>query len=56
MLPYVTPGNIPKYVMDIEKSAAQFVLPIRRERYYPRTLKCSKNRYPVRIKNAAHLK
>ena len=32
MLPYVTPGNIPKYVMDIEKAAAQFVLPHRRER------------------------
>jgi len=56
LLPYVTPGNIPKYVMDIEKAAAQFVLPMRRERSYPRVLKCSKNRYPVRNKNAAHLK
>jgi len=56
LLPYVTPGNIPKYVMDIEKAAAQFVLPMRREQSYPRVLKCSKNRYPVRNKNAAHLK
>lgn len=56
MLPYVTQGNIPKYVMDIEKAAAQFILPMRRERAYPRVLKCSKNRYPVRNKNAAHLK
>lgn len=56
LLPYVTPGNIPKYVMDIEKAAAQFVLPIRRERSYPRVLKCSKNRYPLRNKKAAHLK
>jgi len=56
MLPHVTPGNIPRYVMDIEKAAEQFVLPARRERYYPRELKCSKNRYPLRKKNAAHLK
>ena len=56
MLPYATPGNIPKYVMDIGKAAAQFILPDKRERSYPRALKCSKNRYPVRNKNAAHLK
>lgn len=56
LLPYVTPGNIPKYVMDIEKAAAQFLLPMRRERCYPRELKCSKNRYPLRKKNAVHLK
>ena len=56
MLPYVTPGNIPKYVMDIEKSAQQFVLPYRRERSYPRSLKCSRSRYPTRTKKAVHLK
>ena len=54
-LPYVTPGNIPKLVIDIEKDAKQFVLEHRRERSYPRCLKASKNRYPVKKKNAAHL-
>jgi len=55
-LSFCTPGNIPKYTMDITKSAKQFVLPSRRERVFPRALKCSKNRYPVKNKNAAHLK
>lgn len=55
-LPYCSPGNIPRFVMDIEKAAKQFVLPTRRERSYPRVLKCSKNRFPIRKKNAAHLK
>lgn len=55
-LSFCTPGNIPKYTMNITKSAKQFVLPSRRERQYPRALKCSKNRYPVKSKNAAHLK
>lgn len=55
-LPSCSPGNIPKIVIDIEKNARQFILPGRRERSYPRVLKCSKNRYPVRKKNAAHLK
>ena len=56
MLPFCSPGNIPKFVMDITKSAKQFVLPARRERSYPRELKCSKNRYPVKKRNAVHLK
>lgn len=55
-LPFVTPGNIPKQVMVLEKIAKQFILPARRERSYPRVLKCSKNRYPVRKNNAAHVK
>ncbi|MCW8994529.1 MAG: IS4 family transposase, partial [Psychromonas sp.] len=56
MLPFYAPGNIPKYVMDITKHAKQFLLPTRRERNYPRELKCSKNKYPVKKRNAAHLK
>ncbi|MGF1756791.1 IS4 family transposase, partial [Photobacterium sagamiensis] len=55
-LPFVTPGNIPKQVMVLEEIAKQFILPARRERSYPRVLKCSKNRYPVRKNNAAHVK
>jgi len=56
MLPFSSPGNLPKFVMDITKSAKQFLLPVRRERSYPRELKCSKNRYPVKKRNAVHLK
>ena len=56
MLPFCSPGNIPKYVMDITQSAKQFVLPGRRERRYPRELKCSKNGYPVKKRTTAHLK
>ena len=58
-LPFISPGNIPKFVMDITKAAKQFILPSRRERKYPRALKCSKNRYPIKKavqKNAVHLK
>lgn len=57
MMPLYAPGNIPKIVLDIERNAAQFKLEGRRERSYPRCLKASKNRYPIkRKKNAAHLK
>lgn len=56
MLPFSAPGNIPKFVMDITKHALQFVLPSRRERSYPRELKCSKNGYPLKKRNADHLK
>ena len=56
MLPFCSPGNIPKHVMNITKSAKQFVLPSRRERRYPRELKCSKNGYPLKKRNAVHLK
>ena len=47
-LPFVTPGNIPKLVKDIEKDAQQFVLEHRRQRKYPRAIKASKNRYPIK--------
>jgi len=53
-LPYVTPGNVPKLVKDIVKDARQFILEHRRERSYPRALKATKNKYPVKKKNAAH--
>ncbi len=54
-LPYVTPRNIPKLIISIEKDAKQFVLESWRERSYPRSLKASKNRYPVTKKNATQL-
>ena len=49
-LPSASPGNIPKIVFDIEKHAKQFKLEGKRERSYPRVLKCSKNRYPIKKK------
>lgn len=55
-LPSVSPGNIPRQIFDIEKNAKQFVLEGRRERSYPRVLKCTKNKFPVRKRNAVHLK
>ena len=33
--PYISPGNIPKRVAELEKQAGQLVLPGRRERSYP---------------------
>lgn len=57
MMPIYAPGNVPRLVLDIERNAKQFLLEGKRERSYPRTLKVSKNRYPVaKRKNAAHLK
>ena len=56
-MPIYAPGNVPKLILDIERNAAQFKLEGKRERSYPRTLKVSKNRYPVaKKKKAAHLK
>ena len=55
-LPSISPGNVPKQIFDIEKNARQFLLEGKRERSYPRVLKCSKNRYPVKKRNAAHVK
>ena len=53
--PSQTPGNVPRDVLDIERNARQFKLDGKRERAYPRVLKMSKNKYPVRPKkNAVH--
>ena len=56
-MPIYAPGNVPRLILDIERNANQSKLEGKRERSYPRTLKVSKNRYPVaKKKNAAHLK
>ena len=55
-LPFSSPGNVPKQIFEIEKNAKQFILEGRRERSYPRVLKCSQNKFPVRKRNAAHVK
>lgn len=54
-LPFVAPGRVPKVVMNITEMASYFLLPGRRERCYPRCLKSSKQKYPVRKKNTGQL-
>ena len=49
-LPSQTLGNIPRDVLDVERNARQFKLNGKRERTYPRVLKMSKNKFPVRPK------
>ena len=47
-LPFVSPGNVPKRVAELEEQAGQFILPIRGERSYPRCVKARPQKYPVR--------
>ncbi|SUI53988.1 IS4 family transposase [Shewanella algae] len=52
-----TPGNVPRDVLDIVRNARQFKLDGKRDRAYPRALKMSKNKYPIKPKkNAVHTK
>ncbi|WP_033138922.1 IS4 family transposase [Aeromonas finlandensis] len=50
-MPYVSPGNIPGRVAELEKQAGQFVLPARRERSYPRCVKARPQKYCVKKAN-----
>nr|MBR7628714.1 IS4 family transposase [Aeromonas popoffii] len=50
-MPYVSPGNIPGRVAELEKQAGQFVLPARRERSYPRSVKPRPQKYGVKKTN-----
>ena len=50
-MPYVSPGNIPRRVAELEKQAGQFVLPARRERSYPRSVKPRPQKYGVKKAN-----
>ena len=50
-MPYVSPGNIPGRVAELEKQAGQFVLPERRERSYPRSVKARPQKYAVQKAN-----
>jgi len=45
MLPFVSPGKIPKVVNSLLEMAEAFVLPERRERSYPRMVKVRPKRY-----------
>lgn len=48
MLPFVSPGKIPKVVNSLLDMAEAFVLPERRERSYPRVVKVRPKRYAER--------
>ncbi len=46
MLPFVSPGKIPKVINGLIAMAEAFVLPERRERAYPKIVKARPKRYP----------
>ncbi|WP_337075892.1 transposase, partial [Aeromonas veronii] len=50
-MPYLSPGSIPKRVAELDKQAGQFVLPARRERSYPRSVKARPQKYSVKKAN-----
>ena len=50
-LPFVSPGNVPARVAELEKQAEQFILPTRRERSYPRCVKARPKKYAIRKPN-----
>ncbi|MDH2434906.1 hypothetical protein QCD60_20400 [Pokkaliibacter sp. MBI-7] len=50
------PGNIPRYLAELQASAMHYALPHRREdRSYPRAVKPKPSKYPTRNKNASQL-
>ncbi len=50
-MPYVSAGNIPGRVAELEQQAGQFILPQRRERSYPRCVKPRPQKYAVKKVN-----
>lgn len=50
-MPYVSPGNVPGRVAELEQQAGQFILPVRRERSYPRCVKARPQKYAVKKAN-----
>ncbi len=48
ILPFASPGKIPRIINGFLGMAEAFVLPERRERAYPRQVKRRPNRYPIR--------
>lgn len=56
LMPYVSPGRIPEVLRDMLAMAPAFMLPLRRERNYPRVVKRRPQRYALaetRKKNAS---
>lgn len=52
-LPGVPPGKLPNVMEEILSIAPGFVLPGRRARHYPRTVKKRPQRYPLRPSSKA---
>jgi hypothetical protein len=50
-MPYLSPRNFPKRAVELEKQAGQFVLPERRERSYPHSVKARPQKYAVQKAN-----
>ena len=48
ILPAVSPGKVPAVITQLTEMAPAFVLPVRREREYPRAVKKRPQRYSVR--------
>lgn len=48
LLPAVAPGKIPMIMKEIVDMAESFVLPMRRQRHYPRAVKKKPQRYALR--------
>ncbi|MQL48552.1 transposase [Photorhabdus khanii] len=48
LLPRVSPGKIPQFMSQLLDMSESFVLPVRRERHYPRAVKKKPQRYPLR--------
>ncbi|GAA5215581.1 hypothetical protein GCM10025776_12710 [Corallincola platygyrae] len=58
LMPAVSPGRIPEVINALTEMAQAFVLPVRRERSYPRAVKKRPQRYaqrPARKRNASQL-
>lgn len=55
LLPAVSPGKVPAVVKALTDMAPAFVLPLRRERVYPRAVKKRPQRYALRKENASQL-
>lgn len=48
LMPYSSPGKLPKFINNIIAMAPAFILPERRERQYPRVVKQRPSKYPIK--------
>jgi hypothetical protein len=48
LMPYRSPGKLPKFINNIIAMAPAFILPERRERQYPRVVKHRPKKYPIK--------
>jgi IS4 transposase len=55
IMPMVSPGKVPYVINTLTEMAPAFVLPVRRERSYPRAVKRRPQKYATRKENASQL-